>query len=79
LSELDACLKRRGEATALFLDDVPTYRHLAPLYYWLARAQQGVNLNADAKDNFETYLRMRGDVAGDPLAAEARARLKSVS
>ena len=41
LSELAACEKRRGEATALFLDDSPTLRYQATLPYWLARAQEG--------------------------------------
>ncbi len=40
--ELELCLKRHGEATAMFLDDVPTYRYIVPLYYWLARAQEGL-------------------------------------
>ena len=31
LSGLDACQKRRGEATSAFLDDLPTLRYLAPL------------------------------------------------
>ena len=78
LSELEACLKRRGEATALFLDDVPTYRHLARLHYWLGRAQQGVNLAGDAKASYETYLRMRAGVAGDPFVADARTRLATL-
>jgi len=28
-AEFDVCLKRRGEATSIFLDDVPSY-HLLP-------------------------------------------------
>ena len=30
-SEFEACVKRRGEVTALFLDDTPTYRYYAPI------------------------------------------------
>ena len=44
LSELELCEKRKGEATALFLDDIPTYRYLAPLPYWLGRAQEGMGM-----------------------------------
>jgi len=29
------------EATAVFLDDVPTYRLFPPVYYYLGRAQEG--------------------------------------
>jgi serine/threonine protein kinase/tetratricopeptide (TPR) repeat protein len=78
LSELEACLKRRGEATAVFLDDVPTYRYIAPVYYWLARAQEGVALKADAAMNYQAYLDQRGNVASDPLAADARKRLAAL-
>lgn len=39
LAELDACAKRRGEASSLFLDDTPTFRILASLRDWTARAQ----------------------------------------
>jgi len=78
LSELEACLKRRGEATAVFLDDVPTYRYTAPLYYWLARAQEGVAIKTDAATNYRTYLDQRGNVPGDALAADARRRLETL-
>ena len=38
LTELELCMSRSGEVAAIFLDDVPTYRYLAPLPYWLGRA-----------------------------------------
>ena len=41
-TEFDRCLSRRGEATALFLDDLPTYRVMAPLDDYLRRAKQRV-------------------------------------
>jgi len=44
LSEFETCKKRRGEASALFLDDQPTFRLLAPLPDWLARAQKGLGI-----------------------------------
>jgi serine/threonine protein kinase/tetratricopeptide (TPR) repeat protein len=75
LRELEACEKRRGEATAVFLNDVPSYRYLAPLPYWLARAQEGVGQNAAAAENYKKYLALRGTVARDPLAADARKRV----
>jgi eukaryotic-like serine/threonine-protein kinase len=39
-SEFDVCLKRRGEATSVFLDDVPRY-HVLPAYQ--GRAREGLN------------------------------------
>jgi len=41
LAEIETCEKRRGEAVALFLDDFPTYRYLAPLPDLKARARKG--------------------------------------
>jgi tetratricopeptide (TPR) repeat protein len=37
-SEFEACIKRRGEVMALFLDDTPTYRYYAPVPHLLAAA-----------------------------------------
>jgi tetratricopeptide (TPR) repeat protein len=47
LAELEACVKRAGEAAAIYLNDVPSYRVTVPLKYWLARAHEG--LAADAR------------------------------
>jgi tetratricopeptide (TPR) repeat protein len=41
LSELELCTKRIGEATAVFLDDMPTFRYTVAAREWLKRAQQG--------------------------------------
>jgi tetratricopeptide (TPR) repeat protein len=73
-TELDACVKRRGEATALFLDDVPSYRYFPPAEYYLARAQEGLGSSA-AADSYKAFLAMRGKDAADPLVADARRRL----
>ena len=77
-SELDQCLKRRGEASAIFLDDVPTFRYLATLPYWLARAQEGLGQLPAAAGNYKTYLQIRAAAGRDPLAADARRRLNAV-
>jgi tetratricopeptide (TPR) repeat protein len=75
IAELEACEKRIGEAADIFLDDWPTFRHTVPVKYWLARAQQGLGQAEAAKRNYEAYLQLRGDVTGDPLAADARKRI----
>jgi tetratricopeptide (TPR) repeat protein len=35
-AEFDACVKRRGEAAAVYLDEVPTFHVFPPVYYYLA-------------------------------------------
>ena len=75
LGELDACLKRYGEAGVVFFYDFPTVRYLPPLYYFLARAQEALGV-ADAPANYERFLELRGDAdPPDPRAADARKRL----
>jgi serine/threonine protein kinase/tetratricopeptide (TPR) repeat protein len=76
ISELEICFKRRGEATALFLDEVPTYRYLAPLPYWLARAQEGLGQTAQAKANYEAFLAQKKGRTKDALVSDTRHRLE---
>ena len=45
-SELDIVQRRRGEATAMFLDDVPTYRAFAQVADLTRRVQQGLRSRA---------------------------------
>ena len=74
-SELDAAIKRSGEATAVTLDEWPTFRYFAPAYYYKGVAQQGLKSEA-AKASFETFLKIKekGDEAGG-LIADAKKRL----
>jgi tetratricopeptide (TPR) repeat protein/predicted Ser/Thr protein kinase len=74
-SEIEVCLKRRGEATALFLDESPTYHLFPPVYYYLGRAQEGLKSPA-AKESYQTFLSMQPNGAS-PLLADARHRLAS--
>jgi tetratricopeptide (TPR) repeat protein len=70
-SEFERCFRRRGEAMAVFLDDVPSYRHYPPLHYYLGLAQQGLG-SRDARESLERYLAIRGGSAEDALVPEAR-------
>jgi predicted Zn-dependent protease len=72
-SELDRCQKRRGEASAVYLDDVPTFRALPPVYYYLGRAREGLNSPA-ALESYKTFLAIKnkGDEAGLVKDAEKR-------
>ena len=79
LAEFELCLKRRGEAADAFFRDTPTLRYFPPVYYWLARTQESLGVTAEAKKNYEQFLTLRADAdTPDPLAADARRRLKSL-
>jgi tetratricopeptide (TPR) repeat protein len=74
VSEFEGCLKRRGEATALFLDDVPTFRYLAQLPYWTARAYEGIGAKTSAQKNYTAFLALRPASPDNPLVIDARRR-----
>ena len=73
-SEFDVCLNRRGEATSVFLDDIPSYHLLPAVYYYQGRARQGLG-SAGAAESYQTFLDIKAKGAGDPLLADARKRL----
>jgi tetratricopeptide (TPR) repeat protein len=72
-SEFDRCVKRRGEALALFLDEVPTYGYFPPVHYYQGRAREGMK-TANFADSYKKYLSIRGKAGEDPLLAEVRRR-----
>ncbi len=72
-TELEICLKRKGEATAVFLDEVATYRLYPPVHYDLGRTREGLK-SPGAAEAFKTYLGLATD-AGDPRVADAKKRL----
>ena len=43
----------------MFLDDMPTFRVLADLPYWLARAQDGLHMRCAATSTRESFLSLR--------------------
>jgi tetratricopeptide (TPR) repeat protein/tRNA A-37 threonylcarbamoyl transferase component Bud32 len=71
--ELEACAKRRGEATALFLDEGPTVRYAPPAVYWLGRAREALKSPA-AAESYKAFVAIK-DGGEDPLLADARKRL----
>jgi tetratricopeptide (TPR) repeat protein len=73
ISEFMATEERRGEASALFLDDQPSFRYLAELTYWTARAQQGIGMGRSSVEGYEEFLSRRPE--GGPLADDARQRI----
>jgi serine/threonine protein kinase/tetratricopeptide (TPR) repeat protein len=72
-AEFDRCLKRRGEALALFLDEEPTYSYLPMVYYYQGRVREGLK-NPGFAESYRTYLTLRGQSKEDPLLPEVRRR-----
>ena len=76
LAELDLAIKRRGEAADAFASDTPMMRYIPPAYYWLGRAQEGMQATAAARKTFEQFLAIQRRAADtDALATDARSRL----
>lgn len=73
-SEFDRCIRRRGEALALFLDEIPTYGYFPPVYYYQGRVREGMKISG-FEDSYRKYLNIRGNGSEDPLAAEVRRRI----
>jgi hypothetical protein len=72
-SEFDRCLKRRGEALALFLDEVPTYGYFPAVYYYQGRVREGMKSSGYA-ESYKKYLSIRGSAAEDPFIADIHRR-----
>jgi eukaryotic-like serine/threonine-protein kinase len=77
-TEFDTCLSRRGEATTMLLDDIPTYRYMSWTRYYMGRAQEGQGsptATAAALESYKTFLgiKQKGDEQG--LVADARRRV----
>jgi tetratricopeptide (TPR) repeat protein len=75
-SEFDLCEKRLGEATALLLDDMPTFRYAAPIHYYQGRVHEALGGPGWA-DSYNAFLAVKkgGDEKG--LVADARRRLNA--
>jgi tetratricopeptide (TPR) repeat protein len=72
LDELEKADARRGEATDVFLDIVPTWRLYPTVLFHLGRAKELLR-NPSAGESFRAFLALqRGDEG--PLVAEARSR-----
>ena len=73
-SEFDQCVKRRGEAIELFMDNVPTYAYFPAVYYYQGLAREGMKSEGFG-DFYRTYLSIRGASSEDPLVPEIRRRI----
>lgn len=75
-SEFEECLKRQGEATSVFFNDLPSYRYVPPVFYYLGRAQEGLKSPA-AKDSYEIFLLIKEKGEEDWMVEDARRRLNA--
>ncbi len=73
-AEFERCVKRRGEALELFMDNVPTFGYFPSVYYLQGRAREGLKSPGFA-ESYRTYLSIRGKAGEDPLLPEIRKRL----
>ncbi len=77
-SELDRAAERQGEATAVFLDDIPSYHLYAAVLYYRARVQEGLKSPGAAKA-YEAFLAIKANGDEQGLVADARRRLAALS
>lgn len=75
-SEIDAAIKRKGEATAIGLDDWPTYRYFPPVLYFQGLAQDGLKSPA-ASETFQAFLAIKNN--GDETVGFVAAAKKRVA
>ena len=74
-AEFDRCIKRRGEALALFLDERPTDGYLPPVYYYQGLVREGMK-NDGFRESYRAYLDIRGGSNEDPIVRDIRRRLQ---
>ena len=75
-SEFDRCIKRRGEAVSLFLDEEPSYGYFPPVYYYQGRVREALKMSGFA-DSYRAYVHIRGTSKEDPLLADVVKRAGS--
>jgi eukaryotic-like serine/threonine-protein kinase len=72
-SEFDRCIKRRGEALSLLVDEEPTYGYFPIVYYYQGLVREGLKYPGFA-DSYREYLKIRDNSSEDPLLPEIRRR-----
>jgi tetratricopeptide (TPR) repeat protein len=76
-SELDACIRRRGEAVEM-MDDGPTFGYFPEVYYLQGLVRQGLKSTGFA-ESYRAYLNIRGTAGEDPLLSRIRSELSAVT
>lgn len=75
LSEFEICQARLGEASALFLDDIPSIHYARELSYYLARTQENLGQKDEAIANYEAFLLRSNKSKPSVLALDSSTRL----
>jgi tetratricopeptide (TPR) repeat protein len=73
-SEFDRCVKRRGEALEIFMDDFPTFSYFPPTYYYQGRVREGLRSPGFAEP-YRAYLNIRGRAREDRFVTDIHRRL----
>jgi eukaryotic-like serine/threonine-protein kinase len=73
-SEFDRCIKRRGEALEILINNVPTYGYFPPVYYYQGLVRDGLK-SAGFAESYRSFLSIRGKAGEDPLLPAVRKRL----
>jgi tetratricopeptide (TPR) repeat protein len=76
-SEFETCLKRQGEATAVFLDELPTFRLVPAVHYYMGLVYEGLKNDRGAADSFRKFLELKKDGDEQGLVADARRRVEA--
>jgi len=76
-TELETCLRRRGEATDIYIDEQQTFRYFPSTYYYLGRALEGLK-SSGAADAYKNFLAMKVANAQDPMVDDAKKRLGKI-
>ena len=74
-SEFDRCMKRKGEALEIFMDNVPTFAYFPSVYYYQGRVREGLKSSGFA-DSYRAYLNIRGRSSEDASVADVQRRLR---
>jgi eukaryotic-like serine/threonine-protein kinase len=72
-SQLEICMKRSGEVTALFLDESPTFHLYPAVLYYRGRAQDGLS-SPSAAQWYKAFLAIKEKGDADPMIQDARKR-----
>jgi hypothetical protein len=72
-SEFERCIKRRGEALSLLVDEEPTYGYFPMVYYYQGHVREGLK-NPGSADSYREYLKIRGKSTEDPVLPDVRKR-----
>jgi serine/threonine protein kinase/tetratricopeptide (TPR) repeat protein len=77
-SEFERCLARHGEAMELFPDDIPTYSYVAPVYYYLGLAEQGLG-SSGAANSYRRFVSIQEKGDGSAIFQDAKKRLAELT